>query len=215
MVQSNTRVIAFLLTAGTVCLIIPVGVIASVHMRKFSEESALQKLSAIIMSQERLREKIHHLQLKVSEAGSSVATLKDRISNLDLKFVDVFSKANHSLNDIESSAHRVEMTIHRLLTELSSHSSEEFKSLKKELEIRKNHFLVKWHGEKGVKTSKRMVTELEAIDFFNQVGEYAKKLLMFDGSQWRVIREYGGANWLALLHDDGEFQGGEEQSPKT
>lgn len=74
-------------------------------------------------------------------------------------------------------------------------------------------FLVKWHSDDGVKTSKRFEREVDALDFYNQVGEFAKKLLLFQGESWIAVRNYGGEKWLACMTDDAAPQVGECKPP--
>jgi hypothetical protein len=76
---------------------------------------------------------------------------------------------------------------------------------------RDNPFYVKWHSKDGLKSSDRLPTETEAAILFEKVGDFAKKLLMFDGSRWSCIKEFGGDNWLNLMQDNGDPQTGEHK----
>jgi hypothetical protein len=70
-------------------------------------------------------------------------------------------------------------------------------------------FVVKWHaGKRGVLTSPRIKTEVEAAAKYDNVGNLAKKLLMFDGVRWVVMREDGGDQWLQCMSNDAQAQPG-------
>eukprot|EP00756_Hemistasia_phaeocysticola_P034002 Hpha_TRINITY_DN16499_c0_g18::TRINITY_DN16499_c0_g18_i1::g.159355::m.159355 len=70
-------------------------------------------------------------------------------------------------------------------------------------------FIVKWHGKTGVTTSPRFSSEEQAYQYFVHCGDFAKKLLMFDGTRWILVKSYGGQQWLALMTDDANYQQGE------
>ena len=66
-------------------------------------------------------------------------------------------------------------------------------------------WVVKWHNN-GVSTSPRFHSEAQAYRYFVNVGDFAKKLLGYDGQRWAVIKTYGGRQWLTLMTDDGSYQ---------
>lgn len=81
-------------------------------------------------------------------------------------------------------------------------------------------FLLKWHGPKGIQTSKRIGTEHDALYTFERIGDYAKKLLQLrrgttpdELPSWTVLREYGASKWLEMLTNDAAVQGLEEMPP--
>eukprot|EP01061_Rhynchopus_euleeides_P035739 TRINITY_DN60226_c0_g1_i1.p2 TRINITY_DN60226_c0_g1~~TRINITY_DN60226_c0_g1_i1.p2 ORF type:complete len:226 (+),score=102.89 TRINITY_DN60226_c0_g1_i1:198-875(+) len=66
-------------------------------------------------------------------------------------------------------------------------------------------WVVKWHNN-GVSTSPRFHSEAQAYRYFVNVGDFAKKLIAYDGQRWAVIKTYGGRQWLSQMTDDGSFQ---------
>eukprot|EP00760_Papus_ankaliazontas_P030268 PhM_4_TR4700/c0_g1_i1/m.34154 len=75
-------------------------------------------------------------------------------------------------------------------------------------------FIVKWHGDDGIKMSEKFTAEDDAISFYSTVGDYAKKLLFNDGSGWSLLKTYGGSQWLALITDNDNAQEGQYKPTK-
>ena len=67
-------------------------------------------------------------------------------------------------------------------------------------------WIVKWHNN-GINTSPRFVSEAQAYRYFVNVGNYAKKLVAYDGRMWMTVKTYGGRQWTDQLTDDGSYQG--------
>ena len=133
----------------------------------------------------------------------------------------LFSKSIHSSNNVSNSEmNRVPSSSLRPIVELLELTQQRWtkhfglsvvqSSVIQRLEEKAKGFkgyryLVKWHGKSGIQMSPRYKEEGEAFQKFEDVGDYAKKLLYYDaaGDSWRVVRDSGGEQWLALIHNDG------------
>ena len=68
-------------------------------------------------------------------------------------------------------------------------------------------WLVKWHNN-GISTSPLFESEAIAYQYYVNIGDYAKKLIAFDGHRWILLKTYGGQQWVSLMTDDGTIQNG-------
>ena len=105
----------------------------------------------------------------------------------------------------------VQSTMNTALTKLYEEGIAASNEIDKIKQGRDRPFYVKWHSKEGLKSSDRVPTETEAAILFEKVGDFAKKLLMFDGTRWSCIKEFGGDNWLNLMEDSGNPQIGEHK----
>lgn len=207
---------AFGTTVACVVLfaVLPFGAWRARLARETAESVAVASFTQIEQSQARALDSIEQVQRTIAAVRLEMAQLREVLHSDELK-IHARELSEHTV--IDSVNHAVEEADKQLsekLLKLEADTRTTFKDLKNELDIRKNRFVVKWHGDDGVKTSKRMPTEVEALNFFNQVGEFAKKMLMFDGQRWLVLRTYGGDNWLQLIKDDGSVQDGDGKVKK-
>eukprot|EP01060_Flectonema_neradi_P006438 TRINITY_DN14350_c0_g1_i1.p1 TRINITY_DN14350_c0_g1~~TRINITY_DN14350_c0_g1_i1.p1 ORF type:complete len:253 (+),score=33.11 TRINITY_DN14350_c0_g1_i1:85-759(+) len=68
-------------------------------------------------------------------------------------------------------------------------------------------WLVKWHNN-GISTSPLFESEGVAYQYYVNIGDYAKKLIAYDGHRWILLKSYGGQQWVSLMTDDGTIQNG-------
>eukprot|EP00659_Diplonema_papillatum_P009595 gene9595-14898_t len=66
-------------------------------------------------------------------------------------------------------------------------------------------WVVKWH-QSGVNTSPKFDSESTAYQYYVSIGDFAKKLIAFDGTRWVLLKSYGGPQWTSLMTDDGTHQ---------
>ena len=209
-----TSLLGVIVACSALFIVVPFGVLRATRLREASEAAVGVQLRDVVAAQGETLKAVLALQATLQHASASLNAARATLDQAEREF-DEAERAERARLDAltkEIAAYETEMKAE--LATLGREAEAELKDLTSQLDIRKNNFLVKWHGDDGVKTSKRMAREEEAIDFFNQVGEFAKKLLMFDGSRWVVLREYGGAQWLALMHDDGDVQNGDGKPTK-
>jgi hypothetical protein len=191
------------------CAVLPFGVWRANTARVNAEGRAQRVLDAIAAKQDEARAKVIAMQKDLADLRVRVLQLA-ATTDQDAQAIatrEASDKGDIDRVNAEFAAADTDLTVK--LAALEDEAKANFKDLRSQLDIRKNRFLVKWHGDEGVKTSKRMATEMEALNFFNEVGEFAKKMLMYDGQKWVLLREYGGENWLTMMRDDGEAQDGD------
>ena len=63
-------------------------------------------------------------------------------------------------------------------------------------------FIVKWHGETGPRTSRDFHREDDAEAYYEEIGDFAKKMVSNKNGRWEVLKEYGDPKWLKLLTND-------------
>lgn len=207
--------LAVMVACSAIFAVVPFGVLRASRLREESEAAVMVKLDEVVAAQAQALKAVLALQASLHESQGQVDTARAAVENAEREFDAAEHDEKQRLQKLKKEVEEYGTQMAAQLTELGGKAQSDLKELRSQLDIRKNNFLVKWHGDDGVKTSKRMGKEEEAIDFFNQVGEFAKKLLMFDGSRWVVLREYGGAQWLSLMHDNGDIQDGDGKPPKT
>lgn len=111
-----------------------------------------------------------------------------------------------------------ELEVTTLLKKIEEEAEDAKSSFQSIAERQRRHFLIKWHGTDGVHTSNAIFTEVEAEIAFERVGDFAKKMLLFqpsadgDNGSWSVARAYGGENWLSMMTNDGTIQNPPKQS---
>eukprot|EP01059_Diplonema_ambulator_P013418 TRINITY_DN23942_c0_g1_i1.p1 TRINITY_DN23942_c0_g1~~TRINITY_DN23942_c0_g1_i1.p1 ORF type:complete len:162 (+),score=70.57 TRINITY_DN23942_c0_g1_i1:411-896(+) len=99
------------------------------------------------------------------------------------------------------------------LTELSKTTVDNLRSIVEKGEVAQQdtpgrpQWIVKWHNN-GLNTSPRFDTESQAYQYYVNIGDFAKKLVAFDGTKWLLIKSYGGHQWTSLMTDDGAYQSG-------
>jgi hypothetical protein len=194
-------------------VVLPFGTYRATQARENAAGRADHQLAAIESKQQEALNMLVAMHTDLAQARSRITQLKVRTQQEEIRVSARERSEKTKLDRVQDAYLAATKQLDEKLQLLETETKTTFKDLKMQLDIRKNRFLVKWHGDSGVKTSKRMTTENDALNFFNQVGDYAKKLLMFDGQRWIVLREFGGENWLSLMHDDGETQDGDGKAP--
>ena len=189
----------------TLAIILPYGLLVSSSTRSEEEKQLLTATQNVERQQTILLESLLRLQTRVDTCRASIEALT--APQQDGEDNEAAIEAKKEL--IRKQLGDYEVSLMKQIDKLEHETKRQFNNLKDLVDARSNRFLIKWHSDDGVKTSKRMATEQEAYEKFNDVGEFAKKLLMFDGSRWIVLKEYGGEKWLHLMHDDGDVQEGD------
>ena len=214
--QSVPPLTAFgaVIALAVLLMVLPFGTWRATTVRTAAVARADRVLDEIAAKQDEALKAIVGMQKDMAGVRTRIAQLK-RATRQDESLISARELTEKSkIEKVRSAAAATERNLDEKLKALEEETRTTFKDLKAQLDIRKNRFLVKWHGDEGVKTSKRMSTEVEALNFFNQVGEFAKKMFMFDGQRWLTLREFGGENWLTMIKDDGSVQDGDGKPTK-
>jgi hypothetical protein len=206
------------IAVAVLLIVLPFGTMRASNARHAAVSRADVVLDEIAAKQSEALKAIVAMQGDIATVRTRIAQLKTATRQDETLIAAREIAEKGKINKVRTSADATERNLDEKVKTLEAETRATFKDLKSQLDIRKNRFLVKWHGDEGVKTSKRMTTEVEALNFFNQVGEFAKKMFMFDGQRWLTLREFGGDNWLSMIKDDGTLQDGDgkpTKPPKT
>ena len=214
---SGASVVALLLSAVAVGIVVPYSLWVSSRGNTELTGAKLAALQTITKQQTELLHTILGLQERLAQVQALTDSLGDKRAKwaatanstavFEADLADMKLKMKEKSSDIMK-------YMKASLTELEAENEKEIQRVRDAWSTRTHRFLVKWHGDDGVKTSKRMGSEGESLDFFNQVGDFAKKLLMFDGTNWLVLKQYGGQEWLNLMQDNGVVQDGDGKPTK-
>eukprot|EP01062_Namystynia_karyoxenos_P074824 TRINITY_DN71855_c0_g1_i1.p1 TRINITY_DN71855_c0_g1~~TRINITY_DN71855_c0_g1_i1.p1 ORF type:complete len:263 (+),score=96.92 TRINITY_DN71855_c0_g1_i1:119-790(+) len=163
----------------------------------------------IALMQREIGEQIRLLERNLTTVKSYFATLRERLKARQ-DDSELSSEALDQLDDATvGSVHRLAKSFREQAAELSKVSQHALDEFKQYLDNQRGgRWLVKWHGNNGITTSPRFASEEQAYQYYVQAGDFAKKLLMFDGARWILIKSYGGQQWLSLMTDDATYQQG-------
>jgi hypothetical protein len=211
----SSTLVTFSLTLSvlTIALILPYGLLTHTSTKAEFVAQKRAQLKSIATHQSSLLDQLMKLRERLDVCRSSVMA----VTKLDEKGLDADEEIASRIAVVKEQLAQYQSSLSGQLAELEKETKKQFADLKDLLESNANRFVVKWHSDDGVKTSPRMATEQEAVEKFTEIGEFAKKLLMFDGQRWIPLKVYGGEKWLALMHDNGDVQDGDgkvEKLPK-
>lgn len=216
--MSNKAVLCALWFAAVVFFFVPRGLglvsrsqVEHVHNQRVNfihleakQQSLLMRIAELQVKTAELKEVSKLLQFRVQAMNnlpSSTGNDNDVIEGMQSIFALLgWSNTSHRVAGIDEN--------HALLTaditQLKSASAAAAKRFTEIVDTHAKRFIVKFHKGGHVKTSKRFAEELEAETEFERVGDFAKKLLMYDStiSKWIVLRSYGGDEWLAKMSND-------------
>ncbi|CUG88845.1 membrane-associated protein, putative [Bodo saltans] len=188
------------------------------HAVKMSSLSGDDVFPQLEKKQRDLLHEIMGLQDQVAKLTAQVKAINESSSRKSSSLASSSPNVNsETAEDRAFSVIAVRCGLDAFRTEVSSaiekvaHLGEETKrSFQVALTTNRRHYLVKWHGLHGVDTSDPLYTEMDAESKFEKVGNFAKKLLLFQpgsgGGVWSVVRTFGGENWLSLMTNDGHIQ---------
>ena len=211
--------LAFLLCVSAVAVVLPFGMWQSHHQIASGEAGVLATIDRVQQSQQKALHNILDVQKRVGKARQELEDMVADAARDDAELSGAgggkkHKKKKHPTN-FGKKLDALEAAFGAKVAELDEGDVKQFKEMKDNVNALRNRFLVKWHSDDGVKTSDRYPTERDALDKFNQIGEFAKKMLMVSGKRWIVLREYGGAQWLDIMTNDGELQDGDGKPTKA
>lgn len=207
--SSPWRWVNAIVAVVTIAIVVPHCVLHSKARRDAAIRAAKAQIASLSEAQTQaldaafeVEKQIAALRQQVREANASCDDVERKRSADDALALDaeITAYGLRLKDDLAALEHEVTLRFQRLRTAISSW---------------KYRFVVKWHSDDGVQTSTPFEAEDLALEKFNDIGEFAKKLLMFTGTEWTVVRSYGGEQWLNCMKDDATIQVGDCKPTKA
>lgn len=211
--QRSSLVACFVTALVVLCSVVPNGLRRACDARTFALHERRNAVSETERHQHLLLQRVLNLQKRSADLHVAVAALKSGVQTRRAHMNDPSDEDKSSVRD---ALHLLEESVglSDVMTDNRSTLGADLEALKAAAVAAKAHFnsvleaqikrfIVKWHNG-GVKVSRPFLDELEAEVEFERVGDFAKKLLMFDNlvGKWIVLRAYGGDQWLQQMTND-------------
>eukprot|EP00759_Apiculatamorpha_spiralis_P033226 PhF_6_TR34579/c0_g1_i1/m.50363 len=215
--MANYRVVLMMSLVIVICFVPFVRLALSGDSKSAATNALLDQITAAQKTQNELAVIVEELVKNATSARNVLDSLKAALAQRKASSpasLEEFEK--HAKEAIDAFSTSVEDEIKKL-NELTKRSYADFRGMVGNGNGKTiGSFIVKWHGDNGIQMSEVYKSEEEALSFYTQVGEFAKKLLVKEvGSpNWTILKDYGGANWLALIKDNDDPQTGQHKPTK-
>jgi len=204
-----------LLSLGIIMIFVPFVYIGIVQARHTGNHplSILQQIDKARKTQVELLSIVEVLVRNATVAQGALVELTSSLKARKEKTPSIDDFDKRSKAAVKAFVDSVEAEILKL-SQLTKKSYADFKNVVGEGTTR-GTYIVKWHSDEGVKISEVYKTSDEAMQMYDQIGDFAKKLLSNEDGAWTVVRSYGGSQWLAMLKDNDDKQKGEHIPTKA
>lgn len=194
-------------------LAVPGTLLTRLRQRTAAVSAERAQLSALKAQQAALLGSVLTIQERIASAGAALTALEAAASTLAGPESGDAEEERAKQRQAAFAAFRARVEVE--IATMEADARKEFDGLRDTVVSLRDRFLVKWHGDDGVKTSRHLASEQEATAEFERVGDFAKKLLMFDGARWVVLQSYGAERWLKHIRNDGTLQDGDGKPTKA
>jgi hypothetical protein len=183
-----------LLVLCATCLlgIVPLGLRRVSRLEEKAIEKAHRALDDVAKRQTLLLSLLMDLQRSVAVSQVTIDTLRAALNSTASSESEVSREIKEITEDVRKAASLSAQEVRSRMVEVDG--------AVRELTFR---YIVKWHGKNGPQATRRLRSQLEAEREFDQIGDFAKKMIFFDGTKWVVVRSYGAERWLEMLSNDG------------
>lgn len=204
---------SFMLCAVVITVLVPIAVSRVRQSQRAATEQVSRLIEDLEWRQKKMLGDVVSLQDRVAKTEADLRTLNHSVhfagenERPDSTTGSKLDAALAILRD-RSALTSLQKEIVQLESELQDAAKKAKQSFVDVTNAKQKHYYVKWHGKKGVQTSRKLLSELDAEVEFERVGDFAKKILMFDNvaARWVVLRTYGAEQWLRMMSNDGTIQ---------